>query len=230
MASSGIVRYVLRMTRFEPDIIYDAVQKGIQDKGLRPFARETGMPIGVIRSAGKRADLSAKNLAKLAEALGLEFYIGPPREVSPVPAVEIDGEDYAAIPRFDVELAAGDGRLNDAAAPVEHLAFSRAWLGRMGVAADQAVQVKVSGTSMQPTLHDGDLVLIDRRKQLVRDRRIYAFAEPGGDARVKRLEHAGDTLLIRSDNPDCPTEIRSAEEAARLTIIGEVVWSGHVLR
>ncbi len=212
--------------------LISAVEKGLED--CKISARQASIAVvghdGLIRDIRAGKIPSADRLEALFRFLGLEFYIGPPREVSPVPAVEIDGEDYAAIPRYDVELAAGDGRLNDEAAPVEHLAFSRAWLKRMGLAADQAVLVKVSGTSMQPTLHDGDLVLIDRRKQLVRDRRIYAFAEPGGDARVKRLEHAGDTLLIRSDNPDCPTEIRSAEEAARLTIIGEVVWSGHVLR
>ncbi len=173
---------------------------------------------------------SVENLQKLADVLDLEFYFGPPRETSPVPLVEIDGEDYAAVPRYDVELAAGDGQVNEEGEPVEHLAFSRAWLKRMGVPAGDAVLLKVRGNSMQPTLHDGDLVLVDRRHKAIRDRQIYAFVEPGGETRIKRLECAGDQLLIRSDNPDCPTELRSKAEAKEITIIGRVIWSGHVLK
>jgi len=150
--------------------------------------------------------------------------------MSPSPSFAIEGKDYAAIPRFDVELAAGDGRFNDEGEPIEHLAFSCAWLKRMGVAAGKAVLLKLRGNSMEPTLHDGDLVLIDRRRARIRDRRIYAFVEPGGEARVKRLECAGDQLLIRSDNPDCSTELRGKDEAVRIEVIGEVLWSGHVLK
>ncbi len=52
------------------------------------------------------------------------------------------------------------------------------------------------------------------------------------DAEVcfRRLECAGDQLLIRSDSPDCPTELRSKAEAEEITILGRVIWSGHVLK
>src|SRR5690606_10388310 len=106
----------------------------------------------------------------ICDALGLEFYFGPPRELAPSPEVVLDGERFAAIPRFEVELAAGSGRLNDDEEPVEHLAFNRAWLDRMGLPPSKVCLLTVTGDSMEPKLHDGDLVLIDRRRTRIRDR------------------------------------------------------------
>jgi phage repressor protein C with HTH and peptisase S24 domain len=35
------------------------------------------------------------------------------------------------------------------------------------------------------------------------------------------------TLIIRSDNPQFPLDIRKGEDVNALKVIGEVVWSGH---
>lgn len=87
---------------------------------------------------------------------------------------------------------------------------------------------------------DGDLVLIDvsRRTVNLRPRkagkppRADLFAVIDGDlARVKRIEHSSPgRLILHSDNPAYPPEVRDGMNADDLGIIGKVVWWGHTVR
>ncbi|MET4130689.1 S24 family peptidase [Roseovarius sp. MBR-6] len=171
---------------------------------------------------------SVDNAKKIAEALGLEFYLGPPRETGPVYDVSLDGSEYAAIRRIDARLAAGAGAVNDQVEHSDALAFRRDWLRERAISPDQACLLTVTGDSMAPTLHDGDLVMIDRRRREVRNRRVYALIDTDGHSRVKRLDLIPDQLLIlTSDNPAHPAETRQGDDMNRLNILGEIVWSAH---
>ena len=207
--------------------IFEMVRAGIAEHGLRPYARKLNIPVGVLRSIQAERDTPYSSLKALSHALGLEFYIGPKRDAGPIEIAEIDGEEFAPVRRFSAELSAGNGAENGEAHVSEMLAFRRDWLTRLGVSPSNACLVKVRGESMQPTLHDGDLVLIDQSKTAIRSGRIYAFND-GGHSKVKRLDCMDDhTLIIRSDNPQFPLDIRKGEDANALKVIGEVVWSGH---
>ena len=160
--------------------------------------------------------------------MGLELYIGPPREEGRVYTTEIDGGEFASIPRYDARLAAGGGAFNDESGPVSTLAFRRDWLARSGISPAAARILSVRGDSMHPKLRDGDLVMIDTRRRQIRNRGIYAFVDRDGEARVKRLEQIpGRMILILSDNPACQTELREGPDMDRLQLLGEVVWSAH---
>lgn len=220
------------MTRFDINLLTDLVKAAIEREGLRPLARKLGISIGVLRSAQEARELSASNLIVLCRAFGLEFYMGQPRNptVDKVLRINLEGDDFAAIPRFDAQLAAGDGLLNEDQDPIDHLAFSRKWLDSMSIAPSKACLLTVKGNSMEPALRCGDLVMIDKRKRTIRPNRIYAFRDVDGGARIKRLEIVPDVgIVVRSDNPDHPTEYRMGEDMNRISegIIGEVVWSGH---
>ena len=108
------------------------------------------------------------------------------------------------------------------------MAFRIKWLRELDVSPSNAVLVKVTGDSMEPTLQSGDLVLIDKGRRQVRTGRVYAFSE-GQDARVKRLERLDtETLALRSDNPLHPLELRRGNDINMVKVIGQVMWSGHV--
>lgn len=146
------------------------------------------------------------------------------------PVLELDKKSFAAIPRYDATLAAGDGVANDTSNAVDHLAFSCDWLDRMGIHQNEACLLAVKGDSMKPALHDGDLVLIDRRKTSIQNGHIYAFNDLDGMSRVKRLTVvAGKAIIIASDNSPTTPEERTGEDMNAISegIIGEVVWSGH---
>ena len=80
--------------------------------------------------------------------------------------------------------------------------------------------VNVVGDSMEPTLHDGDIVFIDREKKDFRKGGVYTVATPHGIF-VKRLQIRVDGQVdIISDNGDYPAQTIPAEEVG---IIGKVV-------
>jgi phage repressor protein C with HTH and peptisase S24 domain len=179
------------------------------------------------REGDKRYNLPA--LQKLADVLGLEFYFGPPRQTGPVETVVLNNEAWAAVPRLDVRLSAGPGAVNEDAPEIDKLAFRRDWLDRMGLRPDRAVLVRVRGDSMEPDLHDGDLALVDTARTLPRPRGVYALTDIGGETLVKHVDALpGQGLILRSVNPDWPAIPRLGEDAARVVIHGQVVWSGHV--
>jgi SOS-response transcriptional repressor LexA len=211
----------------------DIVQKRLKEIGKRAFTVEQarGLPRDAIRNVLRSEKQDGPTLSRarqIAEALGLEFYIGPPRETGPIYNVSLDGADYAPIPRVDARLAAGGGAVNDQVERTGALAFRRDWLRERGISPDRACLLTVTGDSMAPTLHDGDLVMIDERRTQVRSRRVYALIDTDGAARVKRLDVVPEQLIIlTSDNPAHPAETRTGPDMNRLRILGEIVWSAH---
>lgn len=145
--------------------------------------------------------------------------------------------DFSPVPVLDASVAAGGGAQNGEEAVIAHLAFRRDWLARIGVSPGHAVIARAEGRSMEPTIHAGDMVLIDRGTNTLparprdpsdqRPARIFALRDDGG-ARVKRLDLAAPGVLaLMSDNTDFPPEFRPVSE---VQIIGRVVWWGHTDR
>ena len=72
------------MTQPELAQLKHAVDEAVQIEGLRAFAERTGVPLGVVRGAQRGQNLTAASISKLAQALGLGFYVGPgPGSVRP---------------------------------------------------------------------------------------------------------------------------------------------------
>lgn len=149
-------------------------------------------------------------------------------------------DDYASIPVHDAFLAAGPAAQNDIEGVIGYLAFRRDWLARIGVPVEKARLARVAGDSMVPTMSPGDMLLIDTgittppiRARDPADRRrsaIYALVD-GDGARVKRIDRPNaETVVLTSDNPAHPPEIRTGREIESLRIIGRVAWWGHTVR
>jgi phage repressor protein C with HTH and peptisase S24 domain len=193
---------------------------------------------GVVRDDDKRATPNIEKAEAISRALGLEFYYGPPRDLGNTDSIVIDNTDYARIPLHDVVLAAGAGAENGAELAIDHLAFRRDWLRRIGVSPDNARLARVYGDSMTPTLADNDLIMIDTSQCSVPARPrvagrklradLYALVEDGL-ARVKRIEHSTfGTYVLHSDNVTIyAPEVLTGLAAHELNIIGKVVWWGH---
>ena len=220
------------MTRFAFNILMERLTDAVEKQGLRPLAAAKNIPVGVLRSVLASRDPALSNAELVARALGLEFYCGPPRFNGPETSAHPD--DYLQIPVFNVTLAAGAGSHNQAEEVVDHLAFRKDWLRRIGVIPASAVIARARGDSMAPTIQDGDLILIDRARAdppaSLRDPKdtrlapIYAVVDDGS-ARVKRIELAGAGILaLLSDSPTTPAEFRPTSAVA---IIGRVMWWGH---
>lgn len=139
-------------------------------------------------------------------------------------SADLDLDEYVLVPRYAIEVSAGGGSLveNDMQ-PFESMAFRRNWVKRMGLDVNRLAVVTTRGDSMEPTLSDGDIVLVDMRQTTIVDGAIHVLRN-NGDVLVKRLQRGfGDQVIVRSDN-----RIYRELEAAvdELNVVGRVVWRG----
>ncbi|MGB2220848.1 S24 family peptidase [Neptunomonas sp.] len=134
--------------------------------------------------------------------------------------------DFIQVPVYDVQLAAGNGTHVDHDNIVESLPISRKYLSDSGISADSATIVKVRGESMEHTLCDGDVVLVNTGISKPVSGKIFAF-DFDGDLRVKRfIKRLDGSWRIVSDNEDkniYADETLSAHNVEQLRLIGQVV-------
>lgn len=211
----------------------------------KEFAKRLGSSEALFKNLSSGSLPSADRLAVLLSEIGETLVLGRDRQSDdsvPVRHVALEGVDYASISLHDAWLSAGPGAENHVSNIVDELAFRRDWLKRENVDAARACLARVIGDSMLPTLTAGDMVLINQaqaepaiRRRGMKDKRrppIYALVE-NGEARIKRIERPDEeTMILISDNPEYPPEIRTAGQREKLqtTIIGKVVWWGHTSR
>lgn len=233
-----------------PEII-QVIQDALHRKGSNPsrFAKENGFSVNAIRYILEGRPPSSRRLAEVCEALGLEFYVGPPRvpegkrmdaselaseldrlaiearriadDVEGAPA-EIDQNVlYVSAPRYEVLAAAGSGEEVLDESVKGYLGFNKTWLREQNLSASNLAVIEVRGDSMEPTLHDGDSVLLDMRSPQLKDGGIYTLRR-GGELLVKRLRRQGASWLIVSDNLSYAVE--SLDD--NVDVLGRVVWLG----
>lgn len=141
-------------------------------------------------------------------------------------------EDFCMVPLYDVRASAGHGAWNDSERVKKSLAFRRDWIASdLRVSPEQLMLVYVAGDSMEPTLSDGDVVMVDKsQRELASQPGVYVFLQEGA-LMIKRLQSMpGQRVLVISDNERFARYELSATDfegdAARSTMIGRVVWSG----
>lgn len=140
--------------------------------------------------------------------------------------VEVLGEEYAAVTRWDIRASAGGGSIiPDAPDALHRILFRMQWLRSMTRAPlEKVFAVEVEGDSMEPTLRQGDLVLVDTSRTDPGSDSIFLLDD--GELKVKRVQRdpRNQLLVIRSDNPayedfrDVPPE--------NVNIVGRVFWIG----
>ena len=151
---------------------------------------------------------------------------GPPQGASGL-ATSVTGvaralADWADIPRLPLGASAGPGALARDEAPSGQLRFSARWLKAQGLDPVALSVIAVEGDSMEPTLRDGDEILVDRTPRALRAG-IHVI-RLDDMLLVKRLEPGpAGTLRVISDNPAYPASERAAGE---VDVVGRVVWKG----
>ncbi len=140
---------------------------------------------------------------------------------------EHDQDEFIEIPLLDIEFSAGVGRYELVDNSNFSLVFRRHFLHKKGVSINSAKLVRVSGTSMEPRLYDGDVVGIDTDDTRIRDGKAYGIRH-GDLLRIKFLiEQPDGGIIIRSMNrEEFPDEILKRDDRNNnLLILGKVFWS-----
>jgi len=135
-------------------------------------------------------------------------------------------DEYVLVPRYDVTASAGPGALVSSEQVVDHLAFKRKWIKRLGLDGGQLALITAVGDSMEPTIREGFLLLVDLRQHQVGGDAIYILRFDH-ELIAKRLQRMFDGgVKIKSDNPAYDEQLVPGDQVAKLNIIGKVVWGG----
>lgn len=137
--------------------------------------------------------------------------------------------DFELVERKGILGSAGPGAENVIVEPMGALAFRRDWLRSKGVRASQLIVADIIGTSMEPTLFDGDTVVFDSAATQVSADDIYLFCLEG-QLYVKRLrKKPGQLIEVISDNREHypPFELTEQQaEAYNFDVRGRFLWRG----
>lgn len=134
---------------------------------------------------------------------------------------------YTLIPHIDVKAAAGDFVLLPGEEIVDFILFLTDYLRRdLRVNPDNVVVIQAKGDSMDPTIRDTDLLLVDLGQAFDADDAVYVLNYEGR-IMVKRLQFRFDgALKIMSDNPKYEAQLVQKTDGDRIRLVGRVVWSG----
>jgi phage repressor protein C with HTH and peptisase S24 domain len=206
-------------------------------------AERAGVPKGTLNRYLAGGEMKLATAAAIARAanVSVEWLAtgDGPRTLVTVPK---SGQDTPAvaprrtpgtvqIARYDARAAAGHGDGLSPGTIIETISFSETWV-RTVLRRNPAhlALIECRGDSMEPTLRDGDVLMVDTSVMEVRSSRIYVL-EVEGNLLVKRIQRMLDgRLRIASDNPRYEAELLTPSDRDPLRIVGEVVWQSGLAR
>lgn len=201
-------------------------RKGCTYSGIsRLLGRNVSYIQQYIRKGSPRyLDESDRNI--LARFFGVdERILGAPAYRS-APVVQL-----VQIPVLDVEASAGHGALAEMESKSGQFGFDEDWLRKLTPSKASSLSIiHVHGDSMEPTLNDGDEVMVDLGDGQSRLRDGIYVLRMDDALNVKRvaIEPQGRRISVLSDNPAYPSW-RGLERRA-INIVGRVLWFGRKLQ
>lgn len=141
------------------------------------------------------------------------------------PNSSADDADWPDVTSYKVAAALGDGAQSDEYAETHKLKFRAESLRRKGLHADKLGVVYGRGTSMEPTIRDGDAILFDRNDTTPRDGKLYVITYEGLLI-AKRLMELDGAWYAASDGNGDPKwrKPRRLDPAKGVEIVGRVRW------
>lgn len=135
-------------------------------------------------------------------------------------------EKYVYISRYRATGGLGTGRLNEQHVEVSGThAYRRDWILKNGWRPEGLAVFEAEGPSMEPTINDGDVVLVNIDETKIKSGEVYAIEDADQGTRIKRLFRQLDgRVRVVSDNPDkrlYPDDFLTPDTGAR--VIGKVV-------
>jgi phage repressor protein C with HTH and peptisase S24 domain len=207
-----------------------------QSGGPSAVARRAEMYLGTLNRYRGGRELPSSALVSLARATGvrLEWLAtgeGPMQGDSTPAEAPATPPGHVLLPLLEARAAAGNhgGLRSDHL--VDFIAFSESFLKHTLRRAPQNLALlTASGDSMDPTIRDGDLLLVDTSARDIQSSRVYVL-EVNGALLVKRIQVRLDgSLIVKSDNAAYEAEVLRAEDAGTLRILGQVVWHAGPVR
>ncbi|MEA1080761.1 helix-turn-helix transcriptional regulator [Marinobacter qingdaonensis] len=189
------------------------------------FAQKCKIPLSTMRKYLSGSTPGLDKAAQIAEATGVPLeWLATGKQ--PTQSNSQFEEEFALIPGYNIQVAAGHGAIAGDEAPTRELAFRRKWLRFRGFNEQDLALVFARGDSMEPTISDNETVMVDTSEKKLRDGHIYVIRN-GDHLLVKRVQTLwNDGVQLLSDNKEYPPQEISSADLESLEVIGKVVWVG----
>ena len=131
---------------------------------------------------------------------------------------------------LDVQASAGFGAIAASENAYTRFGFDERWLRALTPAKSASLSiVRVLGDSMEPTLSDGDEVLVDASDHGARLRDGIYVLRTDDVLAVKRIaiKPGARQITVASDNPAYPTW--NDMDRSEVHVVGRVIWFGRAL-
>ncbi|WP_010324346.1 LexA family transcriptional regulator [Marinobacterium stanieri] len=225
---------VSELGAFNSELFSERLRLAIGSESINKFASKCGFSESLVRKYLSGSIPGFDKAAVMARAAGvsLEWLAGERGERGEVRPAEGNAsestleDEFAMIPGYSIQVAAGTGTLPSNEKPSRKLAFRRKWLRFRGLNEQDLVLVFAKGDSMEPTISDNNTLMIDTSQRELSDGSIYVIRTDHHliVKRVQQLWNKG--ILLLSDNKEYEKQIVEPNEADDLEVIGRVVWIG----
>jgi len=221
------------------DYIYRAAPQLEGERGQTGLVKASGASKSVVNQwlTGKIKSIDIRYALNIERELGFSHVWlmtgdGEPRETTrsrpknalAVRVADRDDSDIAQIQMVKLRLSAGitgfqtePERKDGGTFPIR-----RNWLERHNLNPDHLIAILVKGESMEPSLYEDDIVIINTLDRKPVDGAVYAFNYEG-EAVVKRLSRDAGQWWLTSDNPDQRKYHRKLCQGNACLPIGRVV-------
>lgn len=209
---------------------------------LNAFAKMVGVTQPAISKIVNGETLNPKYIVEIADALGVSVeWLKTGKGEAPDfakmaenPTVCEDEKPMLRLEVLDVYASAGNGSFlaGDLTSYTHAVEFENAYFAQVfqRASAKGLSIINVDGDSMEPTIGNGDLLFVDTTKSAYQGDGVYVFSY-GENLYVKRLQFAGDVLLVISDNPLYKEWKITSENEHKFKIHGKVEFmQGHIRR
>lgn len=221
------------------DYIYREVPDLEGERGQTGLVKASGASKSVVNQwlTGKIKSIDIRYALNIERELGFSHIWlmtgdGDPRHapmhavknMTPVHVASSDDPEFVKIPLVKLKLSAGitgfstEPERRDGGT----IGMRSNWVERNKLNPECLYAITVGGDSMEPSLHDGDIVVINVADKKLVDGVVYAFNYEG-EAVVKRLARDAGQWWLTSDNSDQRKYHRKVCAGAACLVIGRVV-------
>lgn len=169
---------------------------------LEQLSDRSGVEVGTISALENRDSSRSQFASAIARGLGMSVEeLEGAGAGSPPPTLPGDNrlpirralfKISAGVSGYEIEYEHGDS---------EPIFMARRWFKENHYRPDKLLAIRVSGRSMEPSLYDGDLVIVNTEDVALKDGQVFA-ANYDGELVIKRLKRESGHWHLSSDNQD----------------------------
>ena len=184
--------------------------QGYSDAVLKKIASALEVPL---------AAFFIDDVSQLNHSYGL-----PPGTLMPVRVIDDDDDEFIRIPMVKLRITAGitgfqtEPDTSDGAT----LSLHEGWVKRTNLNPSKLLAIRVRGESMEPTIYEGDTVVINTADIRPVDGVVFAVNYEG-ESVIKRFSRDAGEWWLTSDNPDQRRHHRKICRGEACLIIGRIV-------